>query len=102
MVYLLHFDRPYKHAKHYLGFARDGRLDERIDEHYFATPGDGKHHRLMQVIRAAGISFSVVRTWTGGRQRERQLKRQGGASRLCPECKAARGVKVRTVRAGGV
>jgi hypothetical protein len=38
------------------------------------------------VVKAAGISWRLARTWPGGRARERQLKNQGGASRRCPEC----------------
>jgi hypothetical protein len=30
-IYLLHFDPPYKHAGHYLGYASD--IDRRISEH---------------------------------------------------------------------
>lgn len=76
-VYLLHFDRPYKHAKHYLGFARDvPAMHARIDKHYAASPGDGKGHRLMQVVRAAGISFTLARVWPDGtRADERSVDR---------------------------
>lgn len=89
-VYLLHFDRPYRHAKHYMGYAADDRLHERIDQHYNATPGDGKHHRLMQVVRAAGIGFTLARVWKRGtRTLERKLKRQSHATRLCPLCREA-------------
>lgn len=43
--------------------------------------------RLLAVIRDAGISFTVARTWTPAtRARERQIKIQGGLSRSCPEC----------------
>jgi ribosomal protein L34E len=35
----------------------------------------------------------LARTWPGGRARERQIKRQGGASRCCPMC----GVTPRTL-----
>ena len=123
MVYLLHCDRPYRHAKHYLGFVRDDVLEQRIDVQplrresnssrvvvlekaalalvELELDADGGRHRLLQVIRAAGISFTLVRTWPGGRARQQQLKTQGGASRLCPECQAARGVNVRTVQTGG-
>jgi predicted GIY-YIG superfamily endonuclease len=31
VVYLLHFDRPYKRARHYLGFAED--LERRLELH---------------------------------------------------------------------
>ena len=40
----------------------------------------------MQVVREAGIDWQLARTWTGGRDRERQLKNQGGKSRMCPLC----------------
>lgn len=86
-VYLLHFDRPYMHAKHYAGYAADDRLHQRIDEHYDARPGDGRHHRLMQVVRAAGISFTLARVWPEGtRQKERALK-TCGLTRVCPICR---------------
>jgi predicted GIY-YIG superfamily endonuclease len=78
-VYLIHFDRRYKHAGHYLGWAKD--LAARLAEH-----ARGQGARLMAVIKAAGIDWRLARTWVGTRARERQLKRQGGASRRCPLC----------------
>ena len=35
----------------------------------------------MAVITQAGIGWTLARTWEGSRAGERQLKRQGGASR---------------------
>jgi len=87
-VYLLHFDRPYKHARHYLGYADDDKLHQRIDAHYAATPGDGQHHRLLQVIRAAGISFTLARVWPG-LTRADERKKKGHGARACPMCKEA-------------
>ncbi|WP_280254949.1 hypothetical protein [Nocardia wallacei] len=78
-VYLLHFDRPYRHAKHYTGWTAD--LDARLAEHRA-----GRGARLLAVIGGAGIGWQLARTWDGTRQRERQLKRTGGASRRCPMC----------------
>ena len=78
-VYLLHFDRPYAHAGHYTGWTRD--LTARLAEH---TSGHGA--RLLAVVKAAGIGWTLARTWTGTRALERKLKRQGGASRRCPHC----------------
>lgn len=78
-VYLLHFDQPYKHARHYIGWTSD--LDARLAEHR-----DGHGARLMEVVRNAGIGFELACIWTGDRGRERQLKRMGGASRRCPKC----------------
>lgn len=81
VIYLLHFDAPYRHARHYLGTAAAGHLEARLAAH-----AAGRGARLTQVVAAAGIGWQLARTWPGGRDRERQLKRQGGASRRCPMC----------------
>lgn len=79
-VYLIHFDTPYKHAKHYTGWSED--LETRLAEH---KRGSGA--RLMAVIKAEGIGWSLARTWENvDRHFERRLKKQGGASRHCPMC----------------
>jgi hypothetical protein len=81
-VYLLHFDRPYKHARHYIGWAASPRsLKARLAQH-----GTSEGARLLAVARAAGITWQLARLWPGSRARERQIKRQGGASRCCPLC----------------
>jgi predicted GIY-YIG superfamily endonuclease len=94
-VYLFHFDQRYEHAGHYTGWAED--LDHRVAEHLA-----GRGARLIEVITQAGISFRLARTWPGvTRARERQLKRQGGASRHCPICqddRKARGLTRRSSR----
>jgi len=78
-VYLLHFDRPYRHAGHYTGWTTD--LSQRLAEH---AAGHGA--RPLAVISNAGIGWHLARTWPGTRHTERALKRQGGASRRCPLC----------------
>jgi predicted GIY-YIG superfamily endonuclease len=78
-VYLIHFDEAYKHAQHYTGQTAD--LPARIEEHRA-----GRGARLMEVITEAGIDWRVVRTWPGGRNRERAIKNRHEAPRLCPEC----------------
>lgn len=86
-VYLLHFEQPYKHARHYLGWTRD--LEQRLAAHR-----SGSGARLLAVLKEQGIGFVLARTWPNStRARERQLKTQGGASRCCPVC----GVKPRAV-----
>lgn len=83
VVYLVHFTKPYRHARHYTGWTAD--LDSRLADHQA-----GRGARLLQVITQAGIDWKLARTWQGTRARERQLKRQGGASRRCPICRAER------------
>jgi predicted GIY-YIG superfamily endonuclease len=94
-VYLFHFDQRYEHAGHYTGWAED--LDHRVAEHLA-----GRGARLIEVITQAGIGFRLARTWPDvTRARERQLKRQGGASRHCPICqedRKARGLPRRPTR----
>ena len=81
VVYLVHFTEPYRHARHYTGWTAD--LESRLAEHQA-----GRGARLLQVITQAGIGWTLARTWPGTRERERQLKRQGGASRRCPICRS--------------
>ena len=78
-VYLLHLDPAYRHARHYTGWTRD--LDARLEAH---RAGQGA--RLMEVVKKAGGSFRLARTWTGGRDRERAIKNRHEAPRLCPVC----------------
>ncbi len=67
-VYLLHFQRPYRHARHYLGWASD--LPARLAEH-----AAGRGARLLAVIQAAGIGWTLASphpgtaTQTPGRRR---------------------------------
>jgi hypothetical protein len=80
-VYLLHFDKPYRHAGHYLGWT-EGELSDRIAAHLC-----GRGARLLAVVVASGISFDLARVWPGDRHLERRLKKRGGAARLCPLCR---------------
>jgi predicted GIY-YIG superfamily endonuclease len=79
LVYLLHLDPPYKHARHYLGSTSD--LVARLEAHRA-----GRGARLMEVVKQAGGSFHLVRTWPGGKTREREIKDRHDMPRLCPEC----------------
>jgi predicted GIY-YIG superfamily endonuclease len=79
-VYLLHFDTPYGHARHYTGWATD--LIARLNHH-----ASGHGGRLLQVVLANGIGWSLAKIWTDkDRYFERSLKNRGGASRHCPIC----------------
>ncbi len=79
-LYLLHFQRPHRHARHYLGWSRD--LDARIAAHR-----KGQGARLVEVIIGSGNDFVLARTWPGAaRSEERRLKRQHNTPRHCPIC----------------
>jgi predicted GIY-YIG superfamily endonuclease len=78
---LLHFERPYQHAQHYLGYSP--RIADRLDKHAAGTGA-----RLTQVVKDAGIGWELARTWPGkGRTEERRLKNRGSSRRHCPICK---------------
>lgn len=86
MVYLIHFDKPYGHARHYIGYTED--LEKRVHEHECTNNGA----RLLQVVKAAGIKFNVVRTWEGDRKLERKLKNRKNSKCLCPVCRGEVGI----------
>ena len=78
-VYLIHFDKPLHHARHYLGFSED--LLGRIQKHR-----NGQSAEFMRAIAKEQISWHVSRIWDGDRTFERMLKDQHNASHLCPTC----------------
>lgn len=86
-IYLLHFNEPFRHARHYLGLAPNS-LAYRLRQH---SKGTGAV--LMRHVKAAGITWMVAREWdipTGytPREYEKKLKRRHSGVRLCPICKA--------------
>jgi predicted GIY-YIG superfamily endonuclease len=79
IVYLLHLSENYHHARHYVGFAED--LEERLAAHL-----SGQGARLLAVVKDAGITWTVARTWSGDRKLERRIKNRKEAPALCPVC----------------
>lgn len=84
-VYLLCFDAPFSHARHYLGWAAPGNLSARLAHHAAGTGAN-----LLLHVGKAGITWRLTRTWPGDRYLERRLKNRGGHARLCPACSPAR------------
>jgi hypothetical protein len=82
MIYLIHFDRPLHHARHYLGYCADGTLEVRLIRHRA-----GRGARLLAVLRELNIGWRVVRVFEGDRKIERRLKANSRV-RLCPVCRA--------------
>jgi len=82
VIYLLHFERSYHHARHYLGYTDD--LDARVAAH---RAGHGSP--LVAAAVRDGIDFCVAATWPGDRREERRLHRyRNSPRRLCPICRA--------------
>lgn len=85
-VYLIHFDEPYKHAAHYVGYSDN--IEERIALHQ-----KGQGSRLCEVVVGAGIGLTLVRTWEGAdRHFERKIHGRG-KSVYCPICNKSHWMK---------
>lgn len=83
-IYLLHFSRPFAHARHYIGWTTD--LEKRLATH---RAGDGS--RLLRAVVKSGITFEVARLWLEKtRDFERKLHRRKDTRKMCPICKASR------------
>jgi len=84
-VYVLHFDTPYKHAKHYTGIARN--VEKRMKQHK-----SGQGARLTQVLKENNITFkySVIKeynTFSEAKAEEKRLKEVvKNPNRYCPIC----------------
>lgn len=79
-VYLLHFSSPYKHAAHYIGWAK--KINARINHHKHGTGA-----RLCAVAVNSGIDLITARVWEGkGKDFERRLKNQKKSAEFCPIC----------------
>ncbi len=87
LLYLICFDQPYRHARHYLGWVESAdRLDRRMDRHR-----RGVGAKLLAVLKVNGIGWRVVRTWPDGtKSDERRMKRRGHSPDYCPVCRVRR------------
>ena len=81
-TYLLHFDSPIGHSRHYLGWTVD--LAARIELH---RSGYRDKCVLTHEASLRGIGFVLARTWPAVRiEQEKRLKRQRNGPRFCPIC----------------
>lgn len=85
-VYLLHFDPPYKHARHYIGWT-SLPVDDRLLRHM----QQGKNPRGSKLVYHAvanGCTVTIAKTWENvTREFERKLKNKKCAPRFCLICK---------------
>jgi len=79
-VYLLHFEAPIHHAKHYTGSTND--LARRFAEHF---AGEGS--AITAELKKRGLGFRVARVWkVETRESEYIAKLQKSGPKLCPIC----------------
>lgn len=84
VIYVIHFDRPLQHARHYIGWTRDWvTFKQRMSHH---RSGNGA--KLMKAVSEAGIEWRVTATYYADRNEERRMKKNHGASRFCDACRA--------------
>lgn len=82
MVYLIHFEKKFYHAQHYIGFSKDELFKNRIEHHK-----SGSGSRLMRAVTKAGIGWKIARTWPNEDGNfERSLKNKKKSRLLCPCC----------------
>ncbi len=97
-VYLIHFDQPLHHARHYIGKAKFLKL--RLKHH---KAGSGA--RILQVCNERGITYDVVRVWKSKTEPagklERRLKNMKNSPELCPICNPLKW-ETNGVEAGGL
>lgn len=88
-VYLLHFDPPFRHAGHYVGYTSRDDVGERFAEH-----ASGRGARMVKFAVAAGCQIKLARIWRDV-PRKHELKIKGRSVRpLCPLCHPTRKFKV--------
>lgn len=81
-VYLLHFDPPVAHARHYVGLVRESTVEERLGQHLTK-----KGSPLVRAAVEAGSVVTLVKTWPGDASLERHLKDAKNSHRHCPRCR---------------
>lgn len=86
-LYLLHFDPPYRHARHYLGYA----IGTGRGRAYAKAQARGVllgAHELVMAAQANLCTITVADVLVGeGRATQRRMRAAGSLSRFCPTCR---------------
>lgn len=81
-VYIIHFDRAFHHARHYVGWAQDNNVEERMLKHM-----NGQGSSLLRAVNGENIPWLIARVWhNADRNFERWLKNQKRTAMFCPHC----------------
>lgn len=84
IIYILHFDEPLHHARHYIGVSSEQRLEARLKAH-----ANGHGANLTKVLHTLGIGWRVgglIKTEGHPRLDEAHLKQIKHTSRYCELC----------------
>jgi len=88
-LYLLHFSTPYRHARHYLGYAVGTGRGRAYAKAQAAGAALGAHE-LVQATQWAGIEIIVADVLVGaGRSEQRAMRASHNLARHCPVCASA-------------
>ena len=79
VIYMLHFDQPYKHARHYVGWTDD--LLDRLDTH-----ARGHGARLVAVIGTPGSASPWSASARAPAASNAPSRTQAEQVRYCPAC----------------
>lgn len=81
-VYVLHFDPPLQHARHYVGWTDHDDVATRLGEHL-----SGRGSRLVRAAVAAGVKVEIAHVFIGAdRHFERKIKKSTDVCRWCRLC----------------
>jgi hypothetical protein len=79
-VYLLHFSRPYKHARHYVGWTLN--LERRLRTHR-----GGRGSPLIRAAIQDGIEVFLARTWENVTYTFERRLHHHWSRKVCPICR---------------
>jgi hypothetical protein len=83
LVYLIHFDAPLRHAKHYIGYTSADSPFPRLERHR-----SGAGAKILAALNRLGIGYRIVRVWRdANRAFERKLKNRKESHCFCPFCR---------------
>jgi len=85
-LYLMHFDIPHEHARHYAGATTN--LEKRLEMH-----ANGQGAALLRHLLTIGKGWRLAKLWTTEEKLpfevESMLKRRKNGPRYCPICRPA-------------
>jgi len=81
-VYIIRFSRPFHHARYYVGYCADWRVNERLQEHQ-----TGRGARICAAAVQAQISLSIVAVLPGYREEELRIKARHNTPKFVEQLK---------------